>query len=321
MANFIHLTEASSGAPRNSGTNADLCTLLDWALVSGAVNAGWAINQTATNARVYKPPAGNRFCLYVNHDSAVSGAAQLATVRGCESATAASEAGIVNPFPTIAEVAATSATWIISSAASTTTRNFDIFASDRFVYYITNVSGASNVYQVHMFGDFSPTLTGDVYNTLCSTRNASSTSASADLMCNAGSIVGTTRLWVCRSYDGTVKSVSGSIFTSGGSSMGAVTACAAALAGATGLIDRVKCQIMDTGATTTTFSTTKGIASRGWIPNLWLPVHSGFGTVNARDTFTDTAYNGSATFEAFMNSGNSTFFALETTNTWSPPSG
>lgn len=319
MASFIHLTEASSGAPRNSGTNADLCTLLDWALVSGAVNAGWAINQTATNARVYKPPAGNRFCLYVNHDSAVSGAAQLATVRGCESATAASEAGLVNPFPTIAEVAATSSNWLVSTAASTTSRNFDIYASDRMVIYISNAGGATNSWQFHAWGDFTSTLAGDVYNTFCTVRNSVATTVLVDSICN-NALSGSLRMWICRSYDGTVKSVTGLVWVTGGTSLGANSTAAAALLGATALIDRTKCEIGDTGATTSTFSTTKGLPSRGWIPNLWTPVHSGPGTVNTRDTFTDTAYNGSATFRAFV-STSSSFLIVEETNTWSAPSG
>jgi hypothetical protein len=158
---LIHLNQASAGAPRNSGTNGDLVTLLDWALVT---NGGWTIDKTATNARVYLPVSGNGFRLYVNHDSAVSGAATLATVRGCETATAASEAGVTNPFPTIAEIAATSATWCVSSAASTTSRNFDIYVTPSFMMYFSNINGLV-AWDVGMFGDFSAAITGDVYNT------------------------------------------------------------------------------------------------------------------------------------------------------------
>ena len=137
---IIHLTEASSGAPRNSGTNGDLCVLLDWALVT---NGGWSIVQTAANARVYKPIGGNGFLLYVNHDSAVSGAAQLATVRGCESATAASEAGLVSPFPTIAlEIAATlRQTGCVSSLPPRRQHETSIFMS--------GPTGVSSIHQQH----------------------------------------------------------------------------------------------------------------------------------------------------------------------------
>ena len=314
---IIHLTEASSGAPRNSGTNGDLCVLLDWALVT---NGGWSIVQTAANARVYKPIGGNGFLLYVNHDSAVSGAAQLATVRGCETATAASEAGVVNPFPTIAEIAATSATWLVSSLASTVTRNFDIYVTSTFVIYISNINGTT-INDIQMWGDISPTLAGDIYNTVCSSRNGTGTTTAVGYTCtNSGVVQGTLHLWMCRSYDGTVKSTTASIVNQGGANLGAVNATSAAFLGATGLIDRQKCQVLDTGATTTTFATAKGVVNRGWIPNLWNPVHASNGTVNNRDTFTDTSYNGSAVFVNHMTV--STGWAIvENSNTWNAPSG
>ena len=59
---------------------------------------------------------------------------------------------------------------------------------------------------------------------------------------------------------------------------------------------------------------------RGWLPNMWNPIHTGTGTLSDQDTFTDTSYNASAVFRAFTYSS-SYVIIMEETDTWTLPSG
>lgn len=78
-----------------------------------------------------------------------------------------------------------------------------------------------------------------------------------------------------------------------------------------------------TGAQSVITSSSLSLPQRGYLPNLWAPLHNGRGSINARDTFTDTAYNPSATFRCFTssNSANAAMIIVEETDTWSPPNG
>lgn len=323
---IIHLTEASGGAPRLSGTNGDLCAVLDWALVQNS----WTIDFTASNARVYRPPSGNRFSMFVQHDSAVSGNAGLAVVRGCESASAAAIASLTNPFPTVAQVAAASANWPVSNAANTTSRNFDIYVAPTWVIYIVNYGGATNVWDFSFFGDCSPMIAADTWATVCSTRAATGAPAAmvgVGAPSNEGSTFGSAAgIYFCRSIDGTVNSTHGAINTNGSTGLGALTNGDVMFSSPTALIDRRKVPVMCNGsASTGAFTTGKGHYMRAYLPNIWHAIHSGRGTANSRDTFTDTAYSGSATFRVWTasNSAASTggILIAEETTTWSAPLG
>ena len=124
----IYLTESSPGAPALSGTNGTLCNVLDWALPQ----KGWAIEYTATNNRIYRPGAGNRNRLFVSHDSTVSSDPRLATVRGCENASAANVSSLVAPFPTTTQLANTHSTVSVSNVSSTLARPYRIILTDRY---------------------------------------------------------------------------------------------------------------------------------------------------------------------------------------------
>ena len=321
---IIHVTEATVGAPnsgRMSGTDGDLVTMLDYALPLN----GWAIEYTSGNVRVYRPGSGNRFRLYVNDAAAVSGDARLSVVRGCENASAAAPASIIDPFPTVAKLADGSSNWLKSTTANTTARNFDLYVGTTWVMFFCNVTGATNVWDLGLFGDWSPTLSGDPYCTACVVRNSTSATTVSGATGSWGasaSNVGLTSYNFARSYDGTVKSTTGGIWSplvgvigTGGSTQ--------AQGGPTTGIDRCKMVSLDTGSITTASSTSISLQQRAYVPNLWLPLHAGRGAVNSRDTFTDTAYNASATFRIFCNSNVATagFIVVEETDTWSPPSG
>lgn len=315
---IVHLTEASGGAPRNSGTDGDLVALLDWALV---MHGGWTIDQTATNARVYKPAAGTQFRLFVHHDSAVSGDARLAVVRGCESATSAAIAGLTNPYPTVAQVAAGSSNWFISNAASTASRNFDITVGPSFVVFSSNFSGTAGQWETHIFGDAAAAYSAETYNNICFVRNSANTGAAQFWNCASGALAGVGKLFWCRSFDGTVNGSQGALYPIDGAAIGTTPGLPTAQNGPGGLIDLSKCSIADMGSTTTVPSGSKSIACRGWFPNVWMPRHSGSGAVLARDTWGDTPYNAAATFRAVtqLAGGSASWLAVEDTDTWSAP--
>lgn len=319
---IIHVDESYPGLPnsgRLSGTNGDLVGIMDVALPLN----GWAIEYTSGNARVYRPGTGNRFRMYVNDDSASSGNAGLTVVRGCENASAASLAGLTDPFPTVALVAENASNWLKSTAASTAARAFDMWIGETWLIYAVNAIGTTNQWEWHFFGDFAPSLSGDAYNTLCTVRNNTSTGSGQLWSCAPGYFGNAGRYWIARSYDGTVKSTQGSPYLGYAGTIGVIGNAPQAQAGVTTGIDTQKVSILDTGTTTTTPSTSKGMPTRGWLPNIRFPLHGGRGATNTRDTYTDTAYDPSYIGQIVTagNTANAGFLTVETTDTWSPPSG
>lgn len=317
---IIHVDETYPGLPnsgRLSGTNGDLVGIMDIALVAN----GWAIEYTSGNARVYRPGTGNRFRLHMNDDSATSGNAGLCTVRGCENASSATT--LTDPFPTVALVANNASNWLKSTAASTAARAFDIWVSPTWVIYAVNAIGTTDQWEWHFFGDFAPALSGDSYNTLCTVRNSATTS-SGQLWSCANTYAGLSgRYWLARSYDGTVKSTQSGPFSGFSGTIGSITNAPQAQSGATTGVDTIKVPLLDTGATGTWPSPTIGLPTRGWLPNIRLPLHGGHGAINTRDTYTDTAYNPSFIGQIItaISAPTAGFLTVETTDTWSPPSG
>ena len=308
---WLVLTNASSGATRNSGTNGDLTTLLDWALPQ----ASWGIEYSSGNARVYRPGSGLRNRLHVNHDSATSGNAGLATIRGCESASGAST--LVDPFPLVAQTANNLSTWNISNSASTTDRQFRIYLSETFVFYFSNYSGASDVWDMGFFGDAEGALSSDVYNTVVNVRsnNAASTSAGLIQPTSTTANGGNNLFWV-RDVTGATKSSRGIMYASG-TTLSGVTNTPVARGGYQNRIYREKIGLSD-GASTTTTASVLQLLKRGWLPNAWNPIHTGRGSVSDIDTFTDTVYDATASFRGATTSG-APWIIMEETDTWSPP--
>lgn len=310
---WLVLTEASPGAPRNAGTNGDLCTLLDWALVQ----AGWAIEYTATNARVYRPGSGNRFRLAVRHDSAVSGAAQRALVRGCENASSAT--AWTDPFPLSTQIGDTLSNWLVSTTADTTSRPFKIYLSETFVIYMSQVSSTANTWEIGFFGDYAPELT-DPWSTVISVRNSAGNNpaSSAGMQQPTQTTLGSAALGIffVRDITGATKSSTGVLYTSG-VNLGAVTGTPSARGGYANRIYREPVGL-NCRASVTATNSTLGLVKRGWLPNMWSPLHTGRGSVGDSDTFTDTAYDPSASFR-LLGSGGTPCIIIEETDTWVSP--
>lgn len=320
---IVKVTEATVGAPnsgRISGTAGDLYAMLKYALPLN----GWAIeyDDTINFGLVARPATGNRFRLFVLDNATASGDARLALVRGCENASAATTAGLTDPFPTVAKVADSSSNWLKSTTANTTARNFNIYVGPTWVLFFCNIGGSTNIWEMGLFGDWSPALSGDSYCTVCAIRNTTSTAAVSNggVWGAVNGIVGNTSYSFARDYSGTVKSTTAGI-NSASSNVFGLGGLTIAQGGPTTGIDRCRMVSMDTGTITSSPSSSLGLMQRAYVPNLWLPLHAGRGTVNSRDTFTDTAWNPGSTFCCFCNANSSSsgFVIVEETDTWSPP--
>lgn len=319
----IHITEATGGLPnsgRLSGTDGDLVGILDVGLPLNS----WAVEFTTGLVRVYRPGSGNRFRLYVNDAAAVSGDARLSVVRGCENASAAAPASIVDPFPTVAKIADGFSNWLKSTTANTTARAFDIYIGATWVMFACNVGGVTNVWDFGMFGDCSPVLAGDPYATMCGVRNSNTTLVQASQLGPISVTNGVTGILGCnlaRTFDGTVKSTTGGQWGPGSAGYAGQTGITQAQGGPSTGIDMIRSTHMDTGNATTTSSASLSLIERAYFPNLWVPLHAGHGAVNSRDTFTNTAYNASATFRVFtfLAAVGGGFLIIEETDTWSGP--
>lgn len=317
----IHVDETYPGLPnsgRLSGTNGDLVGIMDIALPLN----GWSIEYSSGNARIYRPGTGNRFRLHMNDDSSVSGHPYFCTVRGCENATDATT--LVDPFPTVAASSDTSAIWIKSQTADTTARSFDIYIGETWVIYVVGWRTVVNYWEFHFFGDCAPVLAGDSYATLCFVRDSTSVTAAAGYNTTV-TTRGSSRFWWARSYDGTVKSTSSGIPFAQGNSVGQTTYFAQIFLGPTTGVDTQRIGLMDTGTSSpTVVNASLGLPLRAWLPNLLFPLHNGIqgsGVPNARDTYSNSAYNPAFQGVIYTSSNSSTgaFVVVEASDTWTPP--
>lgn len=311
---LVYLTEASSGAPTLSNVNGSLCGVLDWALVQN----GWAIEYTnGANARVYRPGSGNRFRLHVNHDSAVSGNVQLATIRGCENATDATT--LVDPFPTVAQQASNASNVCVANGAG---RPFKILVGATFVlaaFGTTNQSSAG--WDFFFFGDVPSTIPGDAYNTIIAVGGATSASVTGRIWSSGTMspyVAASNRVFWARSADGSIKSSYG-CFWGSGTAFSSTTSAPAARSGYLNQLVRERVGATCAGSSSTTIGAL-AVHRRGWVPNLWNPVHSGMGGLTSDDTFTDSAYAAGSQFALIVASAGIGAI-METTDTWSAPSG
>lgn len=314
----LTLTQASAGAPTLSGTNGALCAVLDWALVQN----GWAIEYTATNKRIYRAGTGNRRRLFVAHDSTLSGSAALAVLRGCEDATAANEANLTDPFPTVAQLSNANSNVAVSNAANATARDYVITVSPTHVIFSCSTqSTASNAWDTFIFGDLAGTEAGDTWATVMmvgASTAFNATTARAVSKAGGPGISPSTAVYLCRSIDGSIKSTYANIHQFGANStIGGLSGATTARAGYGNRVLRQRAAVNCAGSSTAV-SGALHVYQRGWIPNFWVPLHSAIGTLTGDDTFGDTAYHASAVFRPVI-AGSGVWHILETSDTWSLP--
>lgn len=318
----IFLTNSSPGAPTLNGVNGALCNVLDWALVQN----GWSIEYTATNRRIYRAGTGLRHRIFVAHDSAVSGNVNSATVRGCENATAANESNLIDPFPTVAQVANGPSSWLITDAnVPTTARNYIIVVGTTFfIMFIKLGASTPQYWDMNFFGEMPKNFAADTWNTVITVRNNTTIANSTGWIGGAvtsSRVFASSLMYFARSIDGSVKSTRGSLVCLASSSgLGFISGLPAPRAGYGNTIVREKVALGCAGSTTTSSDTALLVNRRCWLPNIYNPMHSGSGTLDDTYTFVDSAYNPVASFQTIAGlSGSSGMVILETTDTWSAP--
>lgn len=317
----IYLTEASVGAPALSGTNGALCALLDWALPQ----KNWAIEHAAGHARVYRPGVGNRHRLFVAHDSVISGSAGLATVRGAEHAEGASMAQLVDPFPTEAQLSNAFSSFMVSNTVSSTQRPWRMVLSETFmVLAVSSLSLATTGWDLFLFGDVAGGEAGDVFGTIIhvGANNAISNASLRGMGGSTAAAPAALKTYWCRSIDGAVRSSRGNLIastTSGSAGFMSASGLTVMLGGYGGRINREPIAASCIGSITTTAGAS-AMHRRGWVPNVWNPLHTGLGAVTADDEFTDTRYAAGSVFRVIPASS-AIAAIIEASDTWSPPNG
>jgi len=303
---FLHVTNQTAGAPPLSPVNGSLCSVLDWALPQ----AGWTILFSSGFARVYRSQNGR--CLHVNHDSALSGDARKATVRGAASASSATV--LVNPFPTPAQASDTISYWRIDSSTGGT-RAYDIVADSNFLI-IAIYQSASRESEVYFFGEV---LTDFPDANACVIHVCSSTGAVTGISNQGlrGSYSAVTFASVAQStinvywqanVDGSITSSCGFLF---GPGFG-VTGGTAARGGYENRIFREPVAVGDYGQQSTGTNPPLALAKRGLLPNLWTALHASMGPITRLDTFADSVYDPAAIFKM------TEMVIMELTDTWRP---
>ena len=307
---YIVLDENSSGATSLLSVNGSLNTLFRWALPQ----LGWAVEFGPTgNDSVFRAATGNRRRLHVRHNSSVSSDAGLAYVRGAHTATSATAVG--TPFPTAAQVPNTFSNWRVGVEGDPSTPcRFVIAGNETFFHYFCG--SPSYGWEWHYFGDV-PSDYATTYETIIAVRN-SNTPYSSNCFGATGNpypYPDGVNYWA-RGINAITVSTKGCRDLQG-SPVGRITGCPPMRGGYQNRVLRQRIALHDIGAATDT-ANVLSIPRRGWLPNVWSPLHYGLGGLSDGDTFTDSAYNPAAQFRVFDSPSYGTLI-LETTDTWSKP--
>ena len=305
------LDENTAGAPSLVSANGSLTSLLRWALPI----LGWTVEFGPTgNNAVFRGGAGNRLRLHVRHDSSISGNASLAYVRGAHTATSAT--AVDSPFPTAAQVPNTSSSWRTGKADnSTDPSRFVIAGNNQFFHYFTHKP--SYGWEWQFFG-LVPTDVPNNYETVIRVRNDTTYYSSTSLGTpgSPNPSYDSKTFWA-RGINATTVSVHG-ILDLPSAAVGRVGNTPLMQGGYQNRILREKIAVHDFGSVNTTPGVLC-IPKRGWLPNVWNPIHSGLGgAMSDGDTFTDSVYNPAASFRV-LDAPSSGTLILETTDTWSKP--
>ena len=310
---MIRLNNQSPGAPSLVGANGSLCNVLDWALPQ----AGWAIEYTAANARVYRPGQGNRHRLSVRHDSAVSGSVGLCTIRGCENATSAT--ALVDPFPTVTQASDPTST-ILVGTNTTVPREFETIVTPTFMLLavgalMNNTAG----WDLMFFGDLPPTYPEDQFSTaiLVGASSAATSSSARAMSSSVSSGVAAAKLYWARTIDGSMKSPAGSLWGSVSAVAGNFCTVANTTAMRAGYRNEIVRERVGASCAGGPAVGPMAVVRRAQVPFLWNPVHTGIGSITSDDTFTDTAYAAGSLFRV-VPASSAIAAILELSNTWAP---
>lgn len=313
---FTKLTNLSPGAPTLVNANGSLTNVLRWALPQ----LGWAIEFGPTgNAAVFRAPAGNRFRFCINNNAGANG---YALTRGAETATSAT--AWASLFPLSAQVPNTNAVWLAGDPNNPGVGSeYVIYVNDRCFYYFCkyNTYSSDPYWGIHFFGDV-PSRYSTGFETVMMSNNVGGYGDPAFIMDALSPYpeAGYPALTWCRGINGTTKGTMGRAAGTP-SQICATTNAPVVRGGYLNRLVREKIGIHCTGnASLYGIPNTFQIPYRGWLPNLWNPLHNrNNGALSDQDTFTDTDYNPNAVFRWYAFEGNGRGIIFEETDTWSLP--
>lgn len=340
---FTKVTSSDVGAPTLSSptVNGQICTLLDYVLVT---IGGWSIEYTGTNRRVYRPPFGNRLRFWVCHDSAVSGSASAATVRGCENASAAtSSATLTNPFPTTAQLADNICLWRVGTTSNSTVMNYIAYVSSTCFYLFIQPTAIGQITTTgwYFFGDVvsSGYWGPDSWNTVCKVDPYNSTSIQDfnwyNSMGSLTSISPSNYFWA-RDIAGTVLSSRGRV--SGiGTGFGRTDGYGALRGQYGNKMRRMRTAVADCATTALNTSGSAALEKRAYLPHLWDMLGNSYeiSTTSTREFASTGAFNGTVVTDsnvptavlrviasvAFNDYNCRHGLIFEESNTWTLPTG
>jgi hypothetical protein len=297
-----------------------MCAVVQWACVTVA---GMAAEYTGTNSLIIRPVNGNRFRWCFDHDSTKSGSAARCIVRIAESAT--DSVTYVDPAPTVAQIGNTAANWLASTTANSTARAYRIVIDDgdtsglAWMHMMVNANSATGVWTWGFIGDYVPALSADTYNSCVVHRNLASEGISAMQQIGSPTAGAISRLHHIRSYDGTIKSSFGGLLIPQGD-LGTISQFPTPGSGYAGGINFMRCPVFDRYTNGATIGT-QPLLTRGWIPNIHTPQHSGAGSfAPALEDFTYTAWAPGALFRIYtQNTSGAPWMIIEETETYYPP--
>jgi hypothetical protein len=223
-------------APNLYGSPGSLVTVLDYCLITGSgwlkpiPNTGsYPAQPTTMSYACYKQPSGAGMTLFVNDGAPYAGTSALgreAWATGWESLTSLSSSvtnsvGMgVNPFPTSSQMTTMGSPFMhvnIRKSATfdaTNARAWLMFADSSSFMFFTQPGDSANVWNGFMFGDFYSFKSGsvDAYRCMIIGRGIENSSAAEsegmDTLQNM--TLGTTGLFIDRSFNSSVLSVTGS---------------------------------------------------------------------------------------------------------------
>ena len=319
---FIKFDSGMAGAPTLTGQNGSFNAVCNW--IVGLVGGTRTYHDGASNQSVFQWPGGHQQSFYVCHDSSLSGAAQRAIWRACESATGYAYADLVNPYPSVSQVADTNCNVVCSASANATVRAYAGIAWEGGMAITIQADGTWWLPPMYI-GDAIPLYSGDVYTSICSVRGANNNAITTSPASHGGSstsmVYGTFLYWFRRSIDGLVVSTTASHApTTAGNGLGNISGGPTLSGGYNGNIIHRPLILSCSGSSVGTApDTTRNVFARAAIPNIRAPMCNGPGTYTHADFLTDSAYSpGCVLRPYFLGSGNVAGALLEETNTWKP---
>jgi hypothetical protein len=154
IPNTTTFTFATSGITNQTATGT---------IAAKRAAAGWEKVYSGTNKAVYRPinPASNRHYLRVSDGSGDARVVGYVTMSSVDAGT--------QPFPTATQISGGA---YVHKSDSSTPRAWNIFANDRFFYFISN--GYDQWYNGLAFGDLVEGFSADAYATILSAANNAS---------------------------------------------------------------------------------------------------------------------------------------------------